>query len=122
MESSVRTTPTGEAIQDETILLTAAASSKVADLLKEEEGEYYLRIAVQPGGCSGLRYAIYFDDREIDGDVVSRFGDVTVKVDRMSAPYLRGVQLDWLETLEQSGFTIENPNVQGTCACGDSFH
>lgn len=121
MESSVRTTP-AEETQAETIMLTDKASFKVSELLKQEEGEYYLRIAVQPGGCSGLRYAIYFDDRDMDGDVVSQFGDVTVKVDRMSAPYLRGVKLDWMETLEQSGFTIENPNVQGTCACGDSFH
>jgi iron-sulfur cluster assembly protein len=47
---------------------------------------------------------------------------VPVRVDRMSAPYLRGCRVDWLETLQQSGFTIDNPNVHGTCACGDSFH
>ena len=56
------------------------------------------------------------------GDIVSGTGDVPVRVDRMSAPYLRGARIDWLETLQQSGFTIDNPNVHGTCACGDSFH
>jgi iron-sulfur cluster assembly accessory protein len=118
-------TPVGEkqaAPEAETIVLTNKAVSKVADLLKQEDQDYYLRVAVQPGGCSGLRYAIYFDDREMDGDVVQSFGDITLKVDRLSAPYLKGASLDWLEGLEQSGFTIDNPNVSGTCACGDSFH
>lgn len=118
--SQARTTE--ETKQADTIVMTSEAASKVADLLAQEEDDYYLRIAVQPGGCSGLKYAIYFDDREMDGDVVQEFGDITLKVDRMSAPYLKGTTLDWLESLEQSGFTIDNPNVTGTCACGDSFH
>lgn len=105
-----------------TMLLTDKAAAKVSELLREEEGGYYLRVAVQPGGCSGLRYAIYFDDRELEGDVVSQYEDVTVRIDRMSNPYLKGSRLDWLESLQQSGFTIDNPNISGTCACGDSFH
>lgn len=105
------------------LLVTDVAARKVSELLQAEgQPEYYLRIAVQPGGCSGLRYAIYFDDRELEGDVVTTFGDVVVKIDRMSNPYLKGAQLDWLERLDASGFTIENPNATGTCACGDSFH
>lgn len=105
------------------LLVTDTAARKVSELLQAEgQPEYYLRIAVQPGGCSGLRYAIYFDDRELEGDVVTTFGDVVVKIDRMSNPYLKGAQLDWLERLDASGFTIENPNATGTCACGDSFH
>jgi iron-sulfur cluster assembly accessory protein len=106
-----------------TLALSATAAAKVSELLKQEGNpEYFLRLAVQPGGCSGLRYAIYFDDRQLEGDVVDTFGDVTVRVDRMSAPYLRGATLDWLETLQASGFTIQNPNAHDTCACGDSFH
>lgn len=105
------------------LLVTDVAARKVSELLQAEgQPEYYLRIAVQPGGCSGLRYAIYFDDRELEGDVVTTFGDVVVKIDRMSNPYLKGARLDWLERLDASGFTIENPNATGTCACGDSFH
>ncbi len=104
-------------------LLTSTAAAKVKNLLEQEANpEYFLRIAVQPGGCSGLRYAIYFDDRKLDGDVESNFEGVTLRVDRMSAPYLKGAKLDWMESLEQSGFTIDNPNATGSCACGDSFH
>lgn len=106
------------------IILTEMAVGKVADLLEEEaNASYFLRIAVQPGGCSGLRYALYFDDRELDGDVQTEYDrGVRVRIDRMSAPYIRGAILDWLESLEASGFTINNPNATGTCACGDSFH
>jgi iron-sulfur cluster assembly accessory protein len=105
------------------IALTDAAASKVAEFLKAEDNpDFFLRVAVQPGGCSGLRYALYFDDRKLDGDEEQLFGDIAVRIDRMSAPYLRGAILDWLETLEQSGFQINNPNASGTCACGDSFH
>lgn len=108
----------------QTMVLTDKAISKVADLLEQEANEsYFLRVAVQPGGCSGLRYALYFDDRELPGDVESVYeGGVRVRLDRMSAPYLKGANLDWLEGLEASGFTIDNPNATGTCACGDSFH
>lgn len=104
-------------------MLSDRASAKVAELLEREaDASYFLRIAVQPGGCSGLRYALYFDDRELDGDVISEHGDVKVRVDKMSAPYLKGASLDWLDGLEQSGFTIDNPNAAGSCACGESFH
>ena len=105
------------------IQLSATAATKVAELLaKEDNADFSLRIAVQPGGCSGLRYALYFDDRKMDGDVITALEGVEVRVDRMSAPYLKGAELDWMEGLEQSGFTINNPNAQGSCACGESFH
>ena len=81
-----------------------------------------LRIAVQPGGCSGLRYQLFFDERSLDGDVVTDFNGVSVVVDRMSVPYLNGATIDFVDTIEKQGFTIDNPNATGTCACGDSFH
>jgi len=81
-----------------------------------------LRIAVQPGGCSGLRYQLYFDEREIDGDIDAEFGGVHVVTDKMSAPYLMGATIDFVDTIEKQGFTIDNPNATGSCACGDSFH
>jgi iron-sulfur cluster assembly accessory protein len=104
------------------ILLTEAASSKVAALLSAEGREdLSLRVAVQPGGCSGLRYQLFFDDRSLDGDVVKEFGTVKVVTDRMSAPYLAGATVDFVDTIEKQGFTIDNPNATGSCACGDSF-
>ena len=109
--------------QPQVINLTETAAKKVRQLLDQEGNpEFFLRVAVQPGGCSGLRYSLYFDDRAMDGDIETLTDGVPVRVDRMSAPYLRGCRVDWLETLQQSGFTIDNPNVHGTCACGDSFH
>ena len=109
--------------QPQVINLTQTAAQKVRALLEQEgNSEFFLRVAVQPGGCSGLRYSLYFDDRALDGDIENQTDGVMVRVDRMSAPYLRGARIDWLETLQQSGFTIDNPNVHGTCACGDSFH
>ena len=105
------------------IILTDAAAVKVGSLLEQEgRDDLRLRIAVQPGGCSGLRYQLYFDERQIDGDVVSEFGGVQVVTDRMSAPYLGGATIDFVDTIEKQGFTIDNPNASGSCACGDSFH
>jgi iron-sulfur cluster assembly accessory protein len=114
-------------VQQETtqqgIILTEGAAAKVSNLLAQEgRDDLKLRIAVQPGGCSGLRYQLYFDDREIDGDIVSDFSGVGVVTDKMSAPYLTGATIDFVDTIEKQGFTIDNPNATGSCACGDSFH
>ena len=105
------------------IILTDAAAVKVRTCWSQEgRDDLRLRIAVQPGGCSGLRYQLYFDERQIDGDVVSEFGAVQVVTDKMSAPYLGGATIDFVDTIEKQGFTIDNPNATGSCACGDSFH
>src|SRR5881397_1133013 len=105
------------------IILTGVAAAKVSSLLAQEgRDDLKLRVAVQPGGCSGLRYQLYFDERDIEGDVVSVFGGVQVVTDKMSAPYLAGSTIDFVDTIEKQGFTIDNPNATGSCACGDSFH
>jgi iron-sulfur cluster assembly accessory protein len=105
------------------IILTDVAAAKVSSLLAQEgRDDLRLRVAVQPGGCSGLRYQLYFDEREIEGDVISVFGGVQVVTDKMSAPYLTGATIDFVDTIEKQGFTIDNPNATGSCACGDSFH
>ena len=113
-------------VQQETaqgIVITEGAAVKVGNLLAQEgRDDLKLRIAVQPGGCSGLRYQLYFDEREIDGDVVTEFSGVRVVTDKMSAPYLMGATIDFVDTIEKQGFTIDNPNASGSCACGDSFH
>jgi iron-sulfur cluster assembly accessory protein len=108
--------------QQDGIVLTDTAASKVKALLEQEGREdLSLRVAVQPGGCSGLRYQLFFDERALDGDVTKDFGGVTVVTDRMSAPYLTGATIDFVDTIEKQGFTIDNPNATGSCACGDSF-
>ncbi|WGW13497.1 iron-sulfur cluster assembly accessory protein [Saxibacter everestensis] len=103
--------------------LSAEAALKVRSLLEQEgRDDLRLRVAVQPGGCSGLIYQLYFDERFLDGDAVRNFDGVEVVVDRMSVPYLDGATIDFSDTIEKQGFTIDNPNAGGSCACGDSFH
>ncbi|GAA3813320.1 iron-sulfur cluster assembly accessory protein [Nocardioides panacisoli] len=105
------------------INLSPVAAGKVKSLLEQEgRDDLALRISVQPGGCSGLRYQLFFDERTLDGDVVTDFDGVSVVVDRMSVPYLNGAMIDFVDTIEKQGFTIDNPNATGSCACGDSFH
>jgi iron-sulfur cluster assembly accessory protein len=105
------------------ISLTPVAAEKVAALLSQEgRDDLALRVAVQPGGCSGLRYQLYFDDRALDGDTITEFGSVKVVTDKMSTPYLMGAAIDFVDTIAKQGFTIDNPNAQGSCACGDSFN
>jgi iron-sulfur cluster assembly accessory protein len=104
------------------VVLTDVAASKVRSLLEQEgRDDLRLRIGVQPGGCSGLIYQLYFDERTLDGDLSRDFDGVAVVVDRMSAPYLDGATIDFADTIEKQGFTIDNPNAGSSCACGDSF-
>ncbi|MGN8050467.1 HesB/IscA family protein [Curtobacterium sp. 22159] len=106
------------------VRLSDAAAAKVASLLEQEgRDDLRLRLAVQPGGCSGLIYQLYFDERLLDGDATAEFEPgVEVVVDKMSVPYLDGASIDFEDTIQKQGFTIDNPNAQGSCACGDSFH
>jgi iron-sulfur cluster assembly accessory protein len=109
--------------REDQINLSSVAAGKVRSLLEQEgRDDLQLRISVQPGGCSGLRYQLFFDERNLDGDVVTDFDGVAVVVDRMSVPYLNGAMIDFVDTIEKQGFTIDNPNATGSCACGDSFH
>ena len=104
--------------------LTDTAALKVRSLMEQEgRDDLRLRVAVQPGGCSGLIYQLYFDERTLDGDATVDFGEgVEVVVDKMSVPYLDGASIDFEDTIQKQGFTIDNPNAGGSCACGDSFH
>ncbi|WP_342772345.1 iron-sulfur cluster insertion protein ErpA [Nocardioides immobilis] len=109
--------------REDQINLSPVAAAKVKSLLEQEgRDDLSLRISVQPGGCSGLRYQLFFDERSLDGDVVTDFDGVAVVVDRMSVPYLNGAMIDFVDSIEKQGFTIDNPNATGSCACGDSFH
>ena len=122
-EEALRMTAETTTAVTDGVILTDTAASKVRALLDAEgRDDLSLRVAVQPGGCSGLRYQLVFDERSLDGDVVKDFDGVGVVVDRMSAPYLVGATIDFVDTIEKQGFTIDNPNATGSCACGDSFH
>jgi iron-sulfur cluster assembly accessory protein len=102
--------------------LTAAAAIKVRALLDQEgRDDLRLRVAVQPGGCSGMQYQLFFDERSLDGDSEVEIQGVPLVMDRMSVPYLGGATIDFTDTIEQQGFTIDNPNAAGGCACGNSF-
>jgi iron-sulfur cluster assembly accessory protein len=109
------------------MILTEKAKQKVSELIGDSrisipDREIFLRISVQPGGCSGLRYQTFFDYEKLDGDTDYNFEDFTLKLDRMSVPYLQGATLDFVDTIEKQGFVLDNPNAQGSCACGDSFN
>ena len=111
--------------QSETVLvtLTERAATKISGLMAEEpagEAEV-LRVAIQGGGCSGFEYALGFDRGAQEGDHELEYHGVKVVVDPFSAPYLQGSTIDFLETLQESGFKIDNPNVVAACGCGSSF-
>src|ERR1700744_2409754 len=96
------------------VTLTDTAAGKVRSLLEQEgRDDLRLRLAVQPGGCSGLIYQLYFDERLLDGDAAVDFGGVEVVVDKMSSPYLDGATIDFEDTIQKQGFTIDNPNASG---------
>jgi len=115
-ESVQTDSPTG-------VTVTDVAALKVKALIEQEgRDDLRLRVAVQPGGCSGLRYQLFFDERSLDGDKVTAYDGFEVVVDRMSVPYLSGATIDFADRIDAQGFTIDNPNAGGSCACGDSFH
>ena len=104
------------------VKLTDFAVSKVRSLLEAEgRDDLRLRVSVQPGGCSGLIYQLFFDEQLEEVDAIADFDGVEVVVDPMSVPYLDGASIDFEDTIQKQGFTIDNPNAGGSCACGDSF-
>jgi iron-sulfur cluster assembly protein/iron-sulfur cluster insertion protein len=104
------------------VTLTDVATSKVAELLAEEDIDgLALRVAVPPGGCSGFSYEMFFDADVAEDDVVREFGTVKVVVDATSADLLKGSTLDYSDGLQGAGFHVTNPNASRTCGCGSSF-
>lgn len=109
------------------MIVTEKAEKKVAELIKESQiatpdWVQFFRVQVQPGGCSGLRYQMYFDYEIKEGDVVYNLNGFDLRIDKLSHPYLEGAIFDYTESIEKIGFTIDNPNSQGACSCGGSFH
>jgi iron-sulfur cluster insertion protein len=104
------------------IALTETATTKVKELMEaENQPELFLRVAVRPGGCSGMSYDMFFDSERAEDDIETAYGDVLVVVDPASAQHLDGASLDYKDGLQGAGFTISNPNAQRTCGCGQSF-
>jgi iron-sulfur cluster assembly protein len=104
------------------LTLTEAASRKLAEIMsKQTEPIAGLRVFVQRGGCSGYSYGMSLAPQVESDDWVGEFGGVKVLVDPGSAPVLKGVRIDFVETLQQTGFSIENPNAVRSCGCGNSF-
>src|ERR1700712_961764 len=110
------------------VALTAPAALKVRELLDAEgRTDLRLRVAVQPGGCAGMQYQLFFDERALDGDLVidqpleGVDGTVPLVVDRTSVPLITGSTISYTDTIEKQGFEIDNPNAGGGCACGNSF-
>jgi len=105
------------------ITLTDTAASKVKELLDAEgAADLALRVAVRPGGCSGFSYEMFFDGDIATDDELATYSDaVKVVVDPASAQLLQGATLDYKDGLDQSGFSITNPNASRTCGCGQSF-
>jgi iron-sulfur cluster assembly protein len=105
------------------IQVTESAAARIKELLDRDAklATHGLRMKVVGGGCSGLQYQLSFDDRQGEHDHVVAAGAVKVLVDEKSALYLVGVTLDYVDTLQESGFKIQNPNATTTCGCGESF-
>jgi iron-sulfur cluster insertion protein len=102
--------------------LTDTAAAKVKSLIEAEDTpDLALRVAVRPGGCSGFSYEMFFDTDVAPDDITTSYGDVRVVVDPSSAQLLDGATLDYKDGLQGAGFSINNPNAQRTCGCGQSF-
>jgi iron-sulfur cluster insertion protein len=104
------------------VTMTESAAKKVQDLrLEEGKPEWGLRLRVVGGGCSGFSYELGWEDAEQEGDQIVEARGVRVFVDPMSTQYVSGVEIDYVDSLYGSGFSIKNPNSTGTCGCGHSF-
>jgi iron-sulfur cluster assembly protein len=106
------------------LILSDAAATEVQKFIAAEQVEPTvagLRVSVLPGGCSGFKYSLNIEERPIEDDMVLEVNGVRVFVDGFSAPYLHGVTIDYVTSMQGSGFTFSNPNATGGCGCGSSF-
>jgi len=104
------------------INVTEVAAQKIREALQAEGKEKLsLRIYVEGGGCAGMQYGLVFEEKENEGDEVLAQDGFNILVDRFSAPYLEGIEIDYVTSLQGAGFKINNPNATGSCGCGHSF-
>lgn len=103
------------------ITITSPAEEKIRELMKEEADTVGLRVFVKGGGCHGYQYGMAFESKIAEDDTVITKGEVKVIMDSQSAPLLAGCEVDYLDSLQGSGFAIKNPQAKTTCGCGSSF-
>ena len=103
------------------VTITDVAAGKIQELAKEEEDVLGLRVYVKGGGCSGYQYGMAFESKLSDDDTVIEKDDIKVILDSQSAPFLHGAEIDYVDSLQGSGFSVKNPNAKKTCGCGSSF-
>ncbi len=110
-------------IEQETVVsLTSDAQSRLKELLaKEGNPQLALRVFVSGGGCSGMQYGMAFDDNRRPDDIVIEQDGVQMIVDDFSVQYIRGSEIDYVDSLMGAGFTVHNPNAVHSCSCGSSF-
>ena len=106
------------------LALSSRAAEEVQKFIASEQVPVEtagLRVSVLPGGCSGFKYSLNIEERALDDDLVHEINGVRVFVDGFSAQYLAGVTIDYVTSMQGSGFTFSNPNATGGCGCGSSF-
>lgn len=103
------------------VSISASAAKRVAAILAREAPGTMLRVAVNGGGCQGFSYDYSFDAAKADDDLLIENGGARVLIDPMSAEYLQGSQIDWVDDLIGASFQIRNPNAKSSCGCGTSF-
>jgi iron-sulfur cluster assembly accessory protein len=106
------------------IVLSQRAAEEVRKFIAAEDVPAEtagLRVSVLPGGCSGFKYSLNIEERPLEDDMVAEINGVRVFVDGFSAQYLTGITIDYVSSMQGSGFTFNNPNASGGCGCGSSF-
>ena len=103
------------------ITMTSMAEEKIRELMLEEKDTIGLRVFVKGGGCNGYQYGMSFESTMTEDDTVIEKGDVKVIMDSQSAPLLNGSEVDYVDSMQGSGFAIKNPQAKTTCGCGSSF-
>lgn len=113
---------TARPIQQPLLTLTEAAAVKIKSIMeKEGKGDCGLRFGVVTGGCAGLSYNMRFQKNHFENDYVFEQKGLTIFVNEESVHFVRGVEIDYVETLKESGFKYKNPNAKSSCGCGTSF-
>jgi iron-sulfur cluster insertion protein len=103
------------------IAITSKAEEKILELMQEEKDTIGLRVYVRGGGCHGYQYGMSFESKVADDDLVIEKGEVIVIMDSQSAPLLGGSEVDYMDSMQGSGFVVKNPQAKTTCGCGSSF-